>query len=741
MRTGRRLATRFGALDAVVRLEVTSLVPVAIQLADTLAWDPGRKRPRVPPAEWAVGSRPACQGIELDLDFAEMRRGGTKTVTMALTAGRHHLLIASADPLAGPVGYALRLVRVTNDPPDDENRCEAAASLSGPAGAELDGSFDLDWYVVTRGDSAYVEFTANAGTNVPGLAVLHDLLPDSLPKVLDAAGGGVALLAPGSYLVAVLGTGPAYDYQLNAALASYGPATRLELVGLPPAPPVCKAWDVTLTARDRLGNRSRGYRGTVVFGSTDPAATLPPSYTFTAADSGAHRFPAGIAMQTEGSATVVVSDAAAPTLAAQLLVTVTPPTNEVSASPAAAIVDVGAQTSFTAQVATTCGVPVNDPVTWSSMNPLVATVAGGTATGLQSGQVALRADAGTGHTYAHLTVTAPRAAGTLTWDTIVGTTSGQYLMDVWGSGPNDVWAVGSPGLILRYDGASWTTMRSGAADDTLLAVWGSGPGDVWAAGTGGTLLRFNGSTWTSVTSGITASLRGIWGSGPEDVWVVGDRGTILHFDELGITSVNAGQPANEGQAVAWGTRPTDVWVGGDSGTVRRFDGATWTLEARHLGNPVGQRWYTSGIFGALPTGVYVLVRCVVIARNAACSNVPFDLDFNLLRWGGSEFSQEGPTRGRWLDLFGTSPNEVWVAGHNGVIVGAGSSWTTVLDRGTETSPSPLFANCNPPVVPSEWWWRGLQSLWMTFPGDVWVVGGCYRVATSDWRTFILRGRY
>jgi RHS repeat-associated protein len=51
----------------------------------------------------------------------------------------------------------------------------------------------------------------------------------------------------------------------------------------------------TVTALDAFGNRATGYTGTVHFTSSDPSATLPKDYTFTAADKGSHTFPAKLA--------------------------------------------------------------------------------------------------------------------------------------------------------------------------------------------------------------------------------------------------------------------------------------------------------------------------------------------------------------------------------------------------------------------------------------------------------------
>ncbi|MDF2692676.1 MAG: Type fimbrial biosis protein PilY1, partial [Labilithrix sp.] len=79
--------------------------------------------------------------------------------------------------------------------------------------------------------------------------------------------------------------------------------------------------------------------------------------------------------------------------------------------------------------------------------------------------------------------------------------------------------------------------------ENLRAVWGSGPNDVWAVGELATIVHWDGQSWTLATSalplGTKPDLNGIWGSGPEDVWAVG-KGTALHF--TGKKPTAAGNP-------------------------------------------------------------------------------------------------------------------------------------------------------------------------------------------------------
>ena len=49
----------------------------------------------------------------------------------------------------------------------------------------------------------------------------------------------------------------------------------------------------------------------------------------------------------------------------------------------------------------------------------------------------------------------------------------------------DVWAVGYGGIVLHWNGTSWSTSTQRLSADWLYGVWGSGPSDVWVVGSGG----------------------------------------------------------------------------------------------------------------------------------------------------------------------------------------------------------------------------------------------------------------
>jgi hypothetical protein len=131
------------------------------------------------------------------------------------------------------------------------------------------------------------------------------------------------------------------------------------------------------------------------------------------------------------------------------------------------------------------------------------------------------------------------------------------LTAMWGSGPEDVWAVGARqmptepgcsqcpatiGVAWHWDGQQWTRVYEGPRRH-LRSVFGTSPSNVWALDflSGGsnraTALRWNGSTFEPTGEfPDTHYLQQLAGTGPEDMWVAagltqqGTHTRLYHFD-------------------------------------------------------------------------------------------------------------------------------------------------------------------------------------------------------------------
>jgi hypothetical protein len=166
---------------------------------------------------------------------------------------------------------------------------------------------------------------------------------------------------------------------------------------------------------------------------------------------------------------------------------------------------------------------------------------------------------------------------------------------MWGSGDDDIWAVGD-GLpdagrvwqgmgsdIFHGNGVQWSTQPA-VTDRTLYAVHGSSASNAWIAGAGGTLLHFDGGTWSRTfpqSTVVTKPLYSVWGSSATDVWVVGVDAGVLHNDGIGWSA----SPLGTGPLICvHGTGPNDVWAVGWTDTLH-YDGHAWS--DRSLGLDAG----------------------------------------------------------------------------------------------------------------------------------------------------------
>lgn len=104
------------------------------------------------------------------------------------------------------------------------------------------------------------------------------------------------------------------------------------------------------------------------------------------------------------------------------------------------------------------------------------------------------------------------------------------LFTAWGD-DDHLWAGGSDGTIVHFDGAAWHQEKTGTSE-TINAIFGFSSTDIWAAGDNGTILHFDGSTWSHISlPGYGGHLRAIWGAAPDDVWIGGEF-AMFHWGAL-----------------------------------------------------------------------------------------------------------------------------------------------------------------------------------------------------------------
>lgn len=230
------------------------------------------------------------------------------------------------------------------------------------------------------------------------------------------------------------------------------------------------------------------------------------------------------------------------------------------------------------------------------------------------------------------------------------------LNDIWGNSPSNVYAVGTGGTVLRYNGTTWALEPTGTAGN-IISVWGNAT-DVWAVGNQGTAaLRRTAGAWSLVPKATSRILRGVWGSGSM-VWAVGDTGTIERFDGTSW-STQASTTTVQLLAVA-GTNTGDVWAVGASGTILHWNGTAWS------GTSVGAFTLTD---------VYAFSNSDAWAVGLASSGAR-----GVFHWNGTAWVQQtglnGP--GGISCISASTPTDIWVGGGAGVMFHFdGVSWSSV----------------------------------------------------------------
>ncbi|MFO7563903.1 MAG: hypothetical protein R6X02_14750 [Enhygromyxa sp.] len=188
----------------------------------------------------------------------------------------------------------------------------------------------------------------------------------------------------------------------------------------------------------------------------------------------------------------------------------------------------------------------------------------------------------------------------------------------------------------------WEVVFS-ALPGALLSVWGTNSTDVWAVGGDGldgrgpTVIHFDGDSWSQLSTGEDqGNLWWVFGFEQGPVYMGGDGGVILRYDLAGGegTFTKMSTPGTGTVFGIWGATPSEVWaVGGDSEAVGGF---AWRLE--------GDEWTPE-------------------------PSLPAEVPANAALW----------------KVFGTSTDDAWFVGSNGVSLHWDGTSFTAGDTGVGAS--------------------------------------------------------
>jgi len=171
------------------------------------------------------------------------------------------------------------------------------------------------------------------------------------------------------------------------------------------------------------------------------------------------------------------------------------------------------------------------------------------------------------------------------WKVIAGPVVGN-LRAVWGSSATDIWAVGEKARIYHSSGdGSWGPVPiepyqpdikqdPKKIEQDLYAIWGSGKDDIWAIGAPdkhgeATLLHYGGKTWAFLPALGTESrlFRAIWGWHKGSVLFAGTQGMVYHYNGSEFRELKSGSITTFFDVCSYGK---DAMLVGGIGTVIRY---------------------------------------------------------------------------------------------------------------------------------------------------------------------------
>lgn len=295
---------------------------------------------------------------------------------------------------------------------------------------------------------------------------------------------------------------------------------------------------------------------------------------------------------------------------------------------------------------------------------------------------------------------------------------GNDLNGIWGTGPNNIWAVGGAGTLLHFDGTAWRAVNSGTTQD-LYALWGTDANDIWAVGDSGTGVHYDGMQWS--VRGLSGDARVIAGSTKNYVWTCGAGSYCLAWN-----GSSWGQPVsrlfgdNQDISALWLSSDLRGWLFDTKGRAAVLKDRTWGRADSSLdfavyaigGNDETDLWAV-GEGGAhydgtkwqkavLPTGTGTLRAVWVAAINQvwAVGDAGTAIRRDETGWA----AVETPTKVALRSIWGSSRDDIWAVGERGVMLHwDGSRWSALGDD---------RAGGN-----------DLLKAWGSAETDVWAVGG------------------
>jgi photosystem II stability/assembly factor-like uncharacterized protein len=267
------------------------------------------------------------------------------------------------------------------------------------------------------------------------------------------------------------------------------------------------------------------------------------------------------------------------------------------------------------------------------------------------------------------------------WESMVASPLNHTLFCAVFLSPDEGWAVGERGTILRYQARQWETVEPSPTDRHLFSLAFPSPQEGWAVGAWGTFVRYNGKAWIAVETppGLeTTNLERVIFTDPDNGWAVGDSAGIAHYDgrawqkveaplmrlvaerqeaanteQYGLVADAIGESGFAAEAgyyhdIAF-LSPQNGWIVGNLGQILHYNGEKW----QEVDSPTRKHLYS---LASLPSGNAWAVGQEGTILHYAGQQEQWTV------WPGV------PTRRHLLSVVALSEQEVYAVGQGGIIL-------------------------------------------------------------------------
>lgn len=315
--------------------------------------------------------------------------------------------------------------------------------------------------------------------------------------------------------------------------------------------------------------------------------------------------------------------------------------------------------------------------------------------------------------------TSPRICNKDGWCWMNPLPQGNDLRAIWGSAANDIWAVGTGGTILHYDGLAWRPVDSGTNVD-LYSICGIDKDDIWVVGARGSVLEYKKGTWKSV---VTISGYDLWAChivNNNYVVATDSEGARYKFNGSAWSSDTSTLYSEKaGISALWINQKYEGWLFDLRGRGATLRNEKWAATGASIGFSVFAiaGWQDSPLWAigsgasmwnidkwqatALPKESGQLRAIWPLSASAAWA---VGTEGTILAWNGTTWNKlPSPSKLDLYGVWGSSENDVWAVGQRGTLLRwDGSRWSSLWHD---------HANGN-----------NLNKIWGSSPDDVRAVG-------------------